>query len=127
MSPRTCKFDNEHAWLEKPFSCNDPSHDHFWHPENWPFDRAPAKVEYRDNGCFRASLWVLDAGGVGDRWSESTFSIVTAYGATFAQRLKESIRLGERAAAKLEAERDEYYAERRELEEVQLQGLAVPC
>jgi hypothetical protein len=37
------------VFLYEQGECQDPTHDHFWHCENWAGDRAPVRWVYRDN------------------------------------------------------------------------------
>lgn len=107
------------------FSCNDPSHDHFWWPENWPGGRAPARVEYMARSVAIVSLWSFGAGGEGRYELEVTSSGVP-HDAPTTERIVAGAREAERVAGLMEAKRDSRYAGYRELEEAREQGMAVP-
>ncbi len=41
--------------FEEATNCIDPSHPHYWFPENWPGGRAPAKWTWKDRSAERAA------------------------------------------------------------------------
>lgn len=144
MTPCTadpgCKpIDSPHTRWSPAEHCTDPSHPHFWHPENWPRGRAPARVEYHEGWSgYSVSVWVNDAAGIADLWWGSVIGAKLGHAGRIhrdgethdearVRLIRRLIREAEQAARKLEGEVDEYLLEREELEELQLTVRSVPA
>lgn len=112
-------------------ACTTPEDHHFWHCDNWPGERAP--VEWRITpsdlegrwsfgrwtGRYHIAcwLWVPTPDGHGDLWS---------YGGG-PYEFDELMPALSRFERELEADRDDYLAERKDLAEIQASGMAVPA